>query len=52
MGKIVCFINKNMMIGTFCKKNTINYDKCNFKEKFKGKEKEEFSYCFLLGELE
>ena len=52
MGKNVCFIDRNGMIGTCCKENTIDCDKCDFKKKFRGKEKEEFSYCFWLGELE
>lgn len=55
MGKIVCFSDKDGMVGTCCEeaigKTVIDCDKCDFKEKFKGREKDEFSYCFWLGEI-
>ena len=56
MGRIVCFIDKEGMIGTCCEesigKDIIDCNECNFKKQFKDKEKDEFSYCLWLGKIE
>lgn len=56
MARIVCFIDKEGFVGTCGEeskgKTLIDCDKCNFKKQFKNKEKEEFSYCLWLGEIQ
>jgi len=55
MSRTICFIDKEGLIGTCSEeaigKTEIDCQKCEFYKKFKGKEKEEFSYCAWIGEL-
>ena len=54
MSRTVCFIDKEGFIGTCSEKGKgkIDCKKCGFYKKFKGKEEENFSYCFWKGKLE
>jgi len=55
MSRIICFIDKEGMIGTCSEeamgKTDIDCKKCDFYKKFKGKEKENFTYCAWLGKI-
>ena len=52
MGSIVCFIDKEGFSGTCDNEKIVDCIKCDFKKQFEGRENEEFSYCFWLGEIE
>lgn len=66
MTRTICFIDKNGMIGTCTvegmdndqlkelgfEDGVIKCEKCDFCKKYKGKEKESFSYTEWTGEIE
>ena len=57
MSRTVCYIDKNTGMSGTCSLEamgirTIDCDKCLIKKQFEGKERDKFSYCFWLGDIQ